>query len=55
MLRVIGIIALVWLGLIVFGAVFKFLIWAVLIGAVVAVGAATYKAVSNKLDHRAIR
>jgi uncharacterized BrkB/YihY/UPF0761 family membrane protein len=55
MLRVLGIIALVWIGLIVIGAVFKFLLWAIVIGAVLFVGSAAYSAISKKDGPRALR
>lgn len=48
MLRVIGIVLLVWLGFILLGAVFKFLFWAVLIGAAVFLGVAAYGALKNR-------
>jgi hypothetical protein len=54
MLRVLGIIALVWVGLIVLGAVLKFLVWALVIGAVLFVGSAAYTAI-RKSDRDAIR
>ena len=54
MWRVIGIIALIWIGLMVLGAVFKFLVWALVIGAVLFVGSAAYSAIRNS-DKRAIR
>jgi len=54
MWRVLGIIALVWIGLMVLGTVFKFLLWALVIGAVLFVGSAVYSAVRNS-DKRAIR
>lgn len=55
MLRVIGIIALVWIGLMVLGAVFKMLLWALVIGAVLVVGFAAYGALRSKPDRKAIR
>ncbi|HET8641658.1 MAG TPA: hypothetical protein VFM37_06955 [Pseudonocardiaceae bacterium] len=54
MWRVLGIIALVWIGLMVLGAVLKFLVWALVIGAVLFVGSAAYAAVRNS-DKKAIR
>jgi hypothetical protein len=54
MWRVLGIIALIWVGLMVLGAVFKFLVWALVIGAVLFVGSAAYTAIKNS-DKRAIR
>ena len=53
--RVLGIVALVWIGLMVIGAVFKLLLWAVIIGAVIAVGAAVVSAVNGKDGPRALR
>jgi hypothetical protein len=55
MWRVLGIIALIWVGLIVLGAVLKFLVWALVIGAVLFVGTAVYSAVKSGPDKRAIR
>ncbi len=55
MLRVIGIIALIWIGLMVLGAVFKMLLWALVIGAVLVVGFAAYGALRSKPDRKAIR
>ena len=55
MWRVLGIVALIWIGLMVLGAVFKLLMWALVIGAVVAVGAAVYTAISDRGGPRALR
>jgi O-antigen/teichoic acid export membrane protein len=44
-LKVLGGVLLVWLAFTVLGALFKFLTWALVIGAVVFVGAAAYTAV----------
>jgi hypothetical protein len=55
MWRVLGIIALVWIGLMVIGAVFKLLMWVLIIGAVVAVGVGVYKMVGDKDGPKAIR
>jgi hypothetical protein len=55
MLRVLGIVALVVIGFMVIGWVFKLLMWALVIAAVVAVGAAVYKVVSAKDDPKALR
>ncbi len=54
LIKVLGIIALIWIGFIVVGALFKFLIWAVVIGAVLFVGAAAYAAVKGKSDPKAL-
>lgn len=54
-IKVLGIIALIWIGFIVVGALFKFLLWAVMIGAVLFVGAAAYAAVKGKSDPKALR
>jgi uncharacterized BrkB/YihY/UPF0761 family membrane protein len=54
-IKVLGIIALIWIGFIVVGALFKFLLWAVLIGAVLLVGAAAYATVKGKPDRKALR
>lgn len=54
-IKVLGIIALIWIGFIVVGALFKFLLWAVLIGAVLFVGAGVYAAVKGKSDRKALR
>src|SRR5215470_13394345 len=47
MWRVIGIIALIWVGLMVIGALFKFLVWVLVIGALLFVGSAVYRAIKN--------
>jgi hypothetical protein len=54
MWRVLGIIALVWVGFMVLGAVLKFLVWALVIGAILFVGTAVYSAVKGS-DRKAIR
>jgi hypothetical protein len=54
LLKVLGITALIWIGLMVLGAVFKFLIGAVVIGAVLFVGSAAYAALKSKSDHHAL-
>lgn len=54
MWRVLGIIALVWIGFMLLGAVLKFLTWALVIGLVVFVGWAGYAAIRNS-DRKAIR
>jgi len=55
MLRILGIIALIWIGLMLLGAVFKFLVWALVIGAVLFVGSAIYTAVKGKDEPKALR
>ncbi len=54
LIKVLGIIALIWIGFIVVGALFKFLLVAVVIGAVLFVGAAAYAAVKGKSDRKAL-
>jgi uncharacterized protein (DUF58 family) len=57
-IKVLGIIALIWIGFTVLGWVlgiaFKLLFWAVVIGGVVFVGSAAYAAVKNKSDRHAL-
>ncbi|HEU0088175.1 MAG TPA: hypothetical protein VFQ77_11095 [Pseudonocardiaceae bacterium] len=53
-LKVLGIIMLIWIGLIVLGWVFKALFWVLLIGAVLFVGSAAYAAVKSKADRNAL-
>ena len=55
MWRVLGIVALVWIGLMIIGAVFKVLIWVLIIGAIVMIGSAVYTAISDKGGPRALR
>jgi O-antigen/teichoic acid export membrane protein len=47
-LKVLGVVLLVWLAFTVLGAIFEFLTWALVIGAVVFVGAAAYSAVKGR-------
>jgi hypothetical protein len=47
-LKVLGGVLLVWLAFTALGAIFKFLTWALVIGAVVFVGAAAYSAVKGR-------
>jgi hypothetical protein len=47
-LKVLGVVLLVWLAFTLLGAVFEFLTWALVIGAVVFVGAAAYTAVKGR-------
>jgi hypothetical protein len=57
-IKVLGIIALVWIGFWVLGAVLGFAIklvfWALVIGAVLFVGSAAYAAVKSRSDRRAL-
>jgi len=48
MWRVIGILALVWIGLMIVGAVLKVLVWVLVIGAVVLVGSAAYRVLGDR-------
>ncbi|MGH4014453.1 MAG: hypothetical protein ACRDSL_11130 [Pseudonocardiaceae bacterium] len=54
-IKVLGIIALIWIGLIVLGWVFKALFWVLVIGAVLFVGYAAYAALRSKSDRSALR
>ena len=47
-LKTLGVVLLVWIAFMLLGAVFKFLTWALVIGAVVFVGAAAYSAVKGR-------
>jgi hypothetical protein len=47
-LRILGIVLVVWIAVALLGAVFEFLTWALVIGAVVFVGAAAYSAVKGR-------
>jgi hypothetical protein len=47
-LKVLGVVLLVWLAFTLLGAIFEFLTWALVIGAVVFVGAAAYSAVKGR-------
>ncbi|MGH8965361.1 MAG: hypothetical protein ACRDXB_08540 [Actinomycetes bacterium] len=47
-LKILGVAVLIWLAITVLGAVFEFLAWALVIGAVVFVGAAVYSAVKGR-------
>jgi len=55
MWRVLGIVALIWIGFMVIGAVFKLLMWVLVIGAAVAVGSAVYAAISGRNGPKALR
>jgi hypothetical protein len=54
LLKILGIALGVWIVLALLGAVFKFLTWALVIGAVVFVGAAAYSAVKGR-SRRSLR
>ena len=53
-IKVLGIIALIWIGFMVLGVMFKFLVWALVIGAGVFIGAAAYAAVKGKSERHAL-
>lgn len=57
-IKVLGIIALIWIGFavlgLVLGALFKLLFWALVIGVVLFVGSAAYAAVKSKSSRHAI-
>ncbi|MGH4010940.1 MAG: hypothetical protein ACRDTH_22745 [Pseudonocardiaceae bacterium] len=57
-IKVLGIIALIWIGFIVLGwvigAAFELLFWALVIGAGVFIGSAAYAAVKGKSDRNVI-
>jgi len=57
-IKVLGIIALIWIGFTVLGWVlgvaFKLLFWVVVIGGVLFVGSAAYAAVKSKSDRQAL-
>ena len=57
-IKVLGIIALVWIGFWVLGTVLGFAIklvfWALVIGAVLFVGSAAYAAVKSRSDRKAL-
>ncbi|WP_232665413.1 hypothetical protein [Pseudonocardia sp. TRM90224] len=46
--KILGIALAVWIALSLLGAVFKFLVWALVIGGVLFVGAAAYTAIRNR-------
>lgn len=48
LLKILGIALVIWIALSVLGALFEFLTWALVIGAVVFVGAAAYSAVKGR-------
>lgn len=57
-IKVLGIIALIWIGFMVLGwavgVAFKLLFWALVIGAGVFIGSAAYAAVKGKSDRNAL-
>ncbi|MDN5857163.1 MAG: LPXTG cell wall anchor domain-containing protein [Pseudonocardia sp.] len=53
-LRILGIALAVWIVLAILGSLFKFLVWALVIGAVLFLGAAAYTAI-KKRNNRALR
>ena len=53
-LKVLGIIALVWIAFIVLGWVFKALFWVLVIGGAVFLGSAAYAALTSKPDRTAL-
>ncbi|MGH3787897.1 MAG: hypothetical protein ACRDRG_15400 [Pseudonocardiaceae bacterium] len=59
LIKVLGTIALIWIGFVVvgwvLGAAFQLLFWALVIGAVLFVGSAAYAAVKGKSGHKALR
>ncbi|MGH3884683.1 MAG: hypothetical protein ACRDRY_08540 [Pseudonocardiaceae bacterium] len=58
-IKVLGIIVLIWIGFMVLGWVlgvaFKLLFWALVIGAGVFIGSAAYAAVKGKSDRKVIK
>lgn len=54
LLKILGIVVVIWLALAVLGAVFEFLGTALVIGAVVVVGMVTYSAVKARRSRRSI-
>ncbi|MHA6793657.1 hypothetical protein ACVGVM_09095 [Pseudonocardia bannensis] len=55
MLKVLGVLLVVWIAFSLIGAVFEFLAWAVVVGGVVFLGAAAYSALTSRSGRRAIR
>ncbi|MGQ0779169.1 MAG: hypothetical protein ACT4NY_32940 [Pseudonocardiales bacterium] len=53
-LKVLGIVVLVWIGFIVLGWLFKALFWVLVIGALVFAGFAAYAALTGKPDRDAL-
>jgi hypothetical protein len=58
LIKVLGTIALIWIGFMVLGwvlgAALQLLFWALVIGAVLFVGSAAYAAVKGKSGHKAL-
>lgn len=54
MLRVIGIVAVIWIGLMVLGAIFKVVFWPLLIAALAFAAVAGYRALQARSDDTAI-
>ncbi|GEL20660.1 hypothetical protein [Pseudonocardia asaccharolytica] len=55
MLKVLGILLLIWIAISVIGAMFKFLAWAVVIGALAFAGVAVWSAVTGRSDRKSLR
>ncbi|MDQ4011261.1 MAG: hypothetical protein M3228_11355 [Actinomycetota bacterium] len=55
LIKILGIIALIWIGFVVLGAVFELLFWALVIGAGVFIGSAAYAAVKSRSDRHALK
>ena len=53
-LKVLGVIALVWIAFIVLGWAFKALFWVLVIGGAVFLGSTAYAALKDKSDHNAL-
>jgi hypothetical protein len=54
-IKVLGIIALIWVGFMVLGVAFKLLFWTLVIGAGVFVGSAAYAAVKSRSDRKVLK
>lgn len=54
MLKILGIIVVIWLAFIVLGALLEFVFWVLVIGAAVFLGVAAYGAVKSRADRRAL-
>jgi hypothetical protein len=54
LIKVLGVIALIWIGFMVLGLVFKALFWVLVIGAVLFVGSAAYAAVKSRSGRDAL-
>lgn len=53
-IKVLGIIALIWIGFIVLGVVIKALFWVLVIGGAVFLGSVAYAALKDKSDRDAL-